>query len=99
MLLRDPQGKKSIGITAEVNEKLPKKFSNKSLSEVLPKDFWNFVPMVPSHHGKSEPMDISRVDLSPAQVTPFCCSFFGLANKKVKKKPALFTLCFSFSPS
>lgn len=40
-----------------------------TLSEVFPKDFWSFIPMIPGEQDKSESMDINKITLSPAQVT------------------------------
>ncbi|WOL10016.1 hypothetical protein Cni_G18770 [Canna indica] len=59
-------GRRSLSIIAEVNEKLPKKFYGKSLSEMLPEDYWDFIPNVSLQHGPKP----SMIDLTPKQV--FC---------------------------
>ncbi|URE25020.1 DNA-directed RNA polymerase [Musa troglodytarum] len=63
---KDILGRRSLSIIAEVNEKLPKKFHSKSLSEVLPEDYWNFIPKVSMQQGAKP----SKIDLTPHQV--FC---------------------------
>ncbi|KAG0473134.1 hypothetical protein HPP92_014991, partial [Vanilla planifolia] len=60
---RDVQGRKGLSIVAEVNEKLPKQFSSKSFSELLPKDFWNFIP---KYH-KQQRISCNCIYLSPWQ--------------------------------
>lgn len=61
---KDILGRRSLSIIAEVNEKLPKKFHSKSLSEVLPEDYWNFIPKVSLQQGAKP----SKIDLTPHQV-------------------------------
>lgn len=58
-------GKRNLSIVAEVNEKLPKKFQNKSMDEVLPQDYWDFIPM----DQQQRQLKTSRITLSPHQVT------------------------------
>ncbi|PKA53981.1 DNA-directed RNA polymerase D subunit 1 [Apostasia shenzhenica] len=61
---RDLQGRKGLSVVAEVNENLPKKFQNRHISEVLPKDYWNFVPKLHVQQG----LDASSIFLTPWQV-------------------------------
>ncbi|KAG6495185.1 hypothetical protein ZIOFF_042977 [Zingiber officinale] len=63
---KDILGRKSLSIVAEVNEKLPNKFHGRSLNEILPEDFWNFIPNISLQQG-SKP---SKIDLTPYQT--FC---------------------------
>lgn len=60
-------GKRSFSIIAEINEKPPRRFRNRNLSDVLPKDYWNFVPEDPQQQGAP----VSRMIMSPSQVTSF----------------------------
>lgn len=63
---KDMLGKKNLSIIAEINEKLPKKFQNKNLGDVLPQDYWSFVPPV-SHQQQS---NANKITVSPYQA--FC---------------------------
>ncbi|KAG1354610.1 DNA-directed RNA polymerase IV subunit 1 [Cocos nucifera] len=63
---KDMLGKKSLSIMAEVNEKLPKKFQNRSLGDVLPQDFWSFVPTF----SQQQESNANRITVSPYQA--FC---------------------------
>lgn len=36
-------------IVVEIDEKLPKKLQKRRLEEVLPYDYWNFIPSDPQH--------------------------------------------------
>ncbi|XP_020084500.1 DNA-directed RNA polymerase IV subunit 1 isoform X1 [Ananas comosus] len=60
---KDMVGKRNLSIVAEVNEKLPKKFQNKSMDEVLPQDYWDFIPM----DQQQRQLKTSRITLSPHQ--------------------------------
>lgn len=62
---KDILGRRSLSIVAEVNEKLPNKFHGRSLNEILPEDFWNFIPNVSLQQGPKP----SKIDLTPYQVT------------------------------
>ncbi|XP_057977974.1 DNA-directed RNA polymerase IV subunit 1 isoform X2 [Malania oleifera] len=53
-------------ITAEVSEKLPKKFRNKNLRGVLPADYWDFIPKDPQQQESS--LKSNKRVLSHAQV-------------------------------
>lgn len=49
--LKDVQGNKGLGIVAEISKKLPRKFHDRKLTDVLPKDYWSFIPMYPNDQG------------------------------------------------
>ncbi|XP_017700627.1 DNA-directed RNA polymerase IV subunit 1 isoform X1 [Phoenix dactylifera] len=66
LLSKDMLGKKSLSVIAEVNDKLPKKFQNKSLGDVLPQDFWSFVPTF----SQQQESNANRITVSPYQA--FC---------------------------
>lgn len=57
---------RKTAIIVEVNEKLPKKFRNRSLKDVLPSDFWDFIPK--DVHQEGSYSTLNRRVLSYAQV-------------------------------
>ncbi|KAK8963474.1 DNA-directed RNA polymerase D subunit 1 [Platanthera guangdongensis] len=93
---RDVQGRKGLSILAEVNEKLPKRFQNRSFGELLPKDYWNFIP---KYH-KQQGINSNSIFLSPWQV------FFLLKqldrdfiNQFVSRRELLFLSCLPITPN
>ncbi|KAJ3680051.1 hypothetical protein LUZ60_016329 [Juncus effusus] len=63
ILSRDPAGRRSLSIISEIIEKVPKKYQNRNLDEVLASDFWDFVPR---DIQQQEP-NKSKITLSPYQ--------------------------------
>ncbi|XP_028548583.1 DNA-directed RNA polymerase IV subunit 1 [Dendrobium catenatum] len=93
---RDVQGRKGLSILAEVNEKLPKKFQNRSFGELLPKDYWNFVP----NYHKQQGLNSNSIFLSPWQV--FCLLKqldLDFINQFVSRRELLFLSCLPVTPN
>ncbi|XP_058104734.1 DNA-directed RNA polymerase IV subunit 1 isoform X2 [Magnolia sinica] len=95
---KDASGKRSLLIVAEVNDRLPKKFQSKNLNEVLPADYWDFIPKDP--HQQKFFMEPNKIILSPYQV------FFLLKDldpkfieKFVPRRELLFLTSFPVTPN
>ncbi|KAJ6794026.1 DNA-directed RNA polymerase IV subunit 1 [Iris pallida] len=92
--LKDVQGNKGLGIVAEISKKLPRKFHDRKLTDVLPKDYWSFIPMYPNDQGTE------LKTISPAQ------AFFLLKHlhpetikKFVPRRELMFLSCVPISPN
>ncbi|XP_020572389.1 DNA-directed RNA polymerase IV subunit 1 isoform X2 [Phalaenopsis equestris] len=93
---KDFQGRKGLSILAEVNAKLPKKFQNRSFGELLPKDFWNFVP---KYH-KQQCLNSNSIFLSPWQVFSLLKQLDrDFINQFVSRRELLFLSCLPVTPN
>ncbi|XP_039115736.1 DNA-directed RNA polymerase IV subunit 1 isoform X1 [Dioscorea cayenensis subsp. rotundata] len=89
-------GKRSFSIIAEINEKPPRRFRNRNLSDVLPKDYWNFVPEDPQQQGAP----VSRMIMSPSQVFYLLKQLDREYIKRfVSRRELLFLPCLTVTPN
>ncbi|KAF8412332.1 hypothetical protein HHK36_000294 [Tetracentron sinense] len=95
---KDLSVKNTSEIIVEVNEKVPKKFGNKNLSEVLPTDYWDFICKdSQQEHSFLKP---NRRALSPAQVYNLLKDVdLRFIEKFVLKPESLFLSCFPVTPN
>ncbi|XP_073001683.1 DNA-directed RNA polymerase IV subunit 1 isoform X2 [Typha latifolia] len=92
---KDMLGNRSLSIIAEANDKLPKNIQNKSFYEVLPQDFWDFVP---NNQQQQEPN--KRMNLTPYQAFHMLKQLDPEFIKKfVSKRELLFLSCLPVTPN
>ncbi|XP_019055892.1 PREDICTED: DNA-directed RNA polymerase IV subunit 1 isoform X3 [Nelumbo nucifera] len=95
---KDLSKKNTSSVIVEVNEKLPKKFANKNLGEVLPTDYWDCIQKDPEQEESF--LKPNRRSLSPFQVYCLLKSVdLRFLKKFVLRPEAIFLSCFPVTPN
>ncbi|OVA16149.1 RNA polymerase [Macleaya cordata] len=95
---RELFGKNASAIIVEVNERLPKKFCNKNLDEVLPGDYWDFIQKDPQQEETC--FKSNRRTLSPSQVYYLLKDVdLEFIRKFVLRPESLFLTCIPVTPN
>ncbi|KAL5709479.1 DNA-directed RNA polymerase [Ranunculus cassubicifolius] len=89
---RNSLGKMASAVLVEISEKLPKKFHNKKLNDVLPADFWNFIKSDPSVEDISVKSHVKC--LSPSQIYYLIKDMDQkIIGELVQRRESLFLTC------